>query len=649
MRPFATPVRCGFALLLVASMAGCTVEPLASPSASSPTSPVATSPSPSAPPATTPKVVRAKLPTESMPVRVLAISGEHILVQGDLIEGPARHLISHDSGRTWADAAFPCADVEGCDVVTPGNDQVGRAVDGIVIGYTYSARQLQAYSLVDNTPVGSPLTMAQADSVYDLAGGFALLYNSLTNVYTVRSLLDGTEHVMPQPDGASHRLFDDGSVLTSTDGAGTTWVRVAVDGTTTPVYSSAAGTGNVFVNGDIVWLQFSGRKAARLCMVDVVSTAGSCHVGVTKLDVLRAVGSTGALVSAYLGGEVRQYWFALTDGKLARLKPLGALKEWYPGGTYSAEKAAPLLSTWTSSATSLVRPGSTGTTTLPLDWAVRPVLPDQLALGSDTLLGTFATHSNSLSWTRPISTTGLGAQRRLAGHGQIAASGTRWALFTADRIRLYSSGSLVRSFAAATQGSSLTFAGDSLFTRPACRKAPLGTDEDCDSPETLYTSTGKRISVPPATEDANRNLLISRGGDTTVSSTTLLITDFHDPNLPPITLNLPNPGTDGYYTDIRLTGNWIATTQHLADGTMHPVVANYRTNTIHVNTANARFLALGDDIVVSALAHTTTLQVWELTTGTTQTLAASSTIVAMDGARVAYTTDSQVAIADFAG
>jgi hypothetical protein len=127
------------------------------------------------------------------------------------------------------------------------------------------------------------------------------------------------------------------------------------------------------------------------------------------------------------------------------------------------------------------------------------------------------------------------------------------------------------------------------------------------------------------------------------------VTNFRDSSVAPITLDLPDPGADGYYTDVRLTGDWIGATQHRADGTMHPVVANCRTNAVQVGTDDARFLGLGDGIVVSALAHTTTLQVSELATGTTQTLAASSTIVAMDGTRVAYTTDSQVAIADFAG
>jgi hypothetical protein len=69
---------------------------------------------------------------------------------------------------------------------------------------------------------------------------------------------------------------------------------------------------------------------------------------------------------------------------------------------------------------------------------------------------------------------------------------------------------------------------------------------------------------------------------------------------------------------------------------------------VKVGTQAARLLELGDGIAVGALTHTTTLQVWEFTTGATQTLAGSSTVVAVDGTRLAYTTGGELAVADFA-
>jgi len=143
-------------------------------------------------------------------------------------------------------------------------------------------------------------------------------------------------------------------------------------------------------------------------------------------------------------------------------------------------------------------------------------------------------------------------------------------------------------------------------------------------------------------------MLVSRGGDHTVSSTTFVVTDFRDATSSPVTIDLPDPGTGGYYTDVRIRGDWIGATQHLADGTIHPVLADYRTNAVTVGAQAAQLLELGDGIAVSALAHTTTLQVWEFTTGATQTLAASSTVVALDGTRLAYTSGGELAVADFA-
>jgi hypothetical protein len=69
---------------------------------------------------------------------------------------------------------------------------------------------------------------------------------------------------------------------------------------------------------------------------------------------------------------------------------------------------------------------------------------------------------------------------------------------------------------------------------------------------------------------------------------------------------------------------------------------------VKVGTRAAQLLGLGDGVAVSALAHTTSLQVWEFSSGTTQTLAGSSTVVALECTRQAYTTGSELAVADFA-
>ncbi|MBN9103418.1 MAG: hypothetical protein J0I14_00310, partial [Propionibacteriaceae bacterium] len=462
----------GTTLLALIATTGCLQEiapgqtPAASGSSGSLPAPASLAP-------TTPRVVSAELPTETMPVRVLAVSGPHILVQGELGAGRSTYRISHDSGQTWTGTQFPCGNPDGCNVVPPGGDRIGRPVGGVVVGFSHEVNRLDAFSLADGTGVGTPYTLTQAESLYDLAGARALLLNSLTGRFTVHSLLDGTDHVLEAPGGSAYRLLDDGSVLTSESGAGTAWIRIAPDGSTTPILNTSRGTGDVFATGDVAWflVDGGGAKLPRICAVNLATTVRSCQGGVTTWDRMYGVGSTGAVIQGYAHGTVTLSWFGYADGAVGKPRKLDLTKVWDPGWPYSAEGAPPLVSSRGSAATTLVRPEAAGVTILDLGWATRPVLPDQLALGSDTLLGSSRTHSSRLSWTRSLSATRIGGERRLGDDGDVAASGTRWALFTADRIRLYSSGSLVRSFAAATQGSSLTFAGDSLFTRPACRKA----------------------------------------------------------------------------------------------------------------------------------------------------------------------------------
>jgi len=640
------------ALAMMASLTGCIQQPASPhtpPASPGLPGPGSASPSTQATP-TTPAVVSTELPTEAMPVRPLAISGTHIVVQGDRAKGDAIYRVSHDSGKTWAPAAFPCANPDGCDVVPPGSDRVGRAVDGVVLAYSYPARRLDAYSLPDNAGVGSPYTLASAD-VYDMAGGMALLYDSVTGGYTVHSLLDGSDRVLTLPAGAAaYKLFDDGSVLASLSGAGTRWVRIATDGSTSTVYASTRGTGDVFVIGTVAWFQISaGGKPPRYCAVNSLTGDSSCRRGVTPFDHVYGLGSAGLLIAGYSGGTVRHAWLGYADGRLAAPRTLEAMRAWDPGWPYFAENATPLVSVRTDAATWLLRPDSSGTTRLALDWAIRAVLPSGLALGTETLVGSFSTHSGSFSWARQLSPTAIGAQRRLDGPGYVAAAGSQWAVSGVE-LRLYRNGKLARNLSGLPTSVGLTFAGSALFGRPGCRTHILTMDEDCEGdPALINTATNERLTLPDVTEDAHGSLLVYRGGDHTVSSTTFAVMDFRDATVAPITITLPDPGTGGYYTDVRLWGDWIGMTQHLPDGTMHPVLADFRTAAVKTGVENARFLALGDGIAVSVLAHTTTLQVWEFATGATQTLAASSTAVVVDGTRLAYTTASgELAVADYA-
>lgn len=637
MKLFGKLVLCGTAVA-VAALSGCESAPPVELSA----------PAPAAVPAAIPaKTVSVKLPTEALPVSVLAVSGKNILVKGD-----ATYRLSHDSGKTWVRAAFPCLNPDGCSPDTSW--RFGRVVGGVLGNYSADVNRIDAYSLVTNAVVGSSYTVPADLTVVDLAGGLVLLTNSSTGTFVLHSLLDGTDRPMAVPAGSvNHRVLDDGSVLAGETGAGTTWVRIAPDGSTSTVFSSASGTGDVLVSGNLASFRLSAgaKKPGTYCVVNVLTAAKSCHAGAARSDFQYALGSTGLLVNRYSARTQQLYWLAYSGGKLGKPKRVATVKAWDFDDQYGVENAKPLVATWTDATTSLLRPKGDGVTRIRLGWATRPVYPADLALGASTIVGAVDTQSTSLTWTRSLGSTKIGSQKRLGVTGRVAASGSRIALAERDsgRIRFFNAGRLVGKANQPEASAGYTFSGGYLLSRPACRLAPPTEDDDCDSAAALYTATGAPRKTPTVTEDISGQFRVVRGGDGSIKSRTLVVSNFVRSGQPSFTVDLPDAGTDGYYTDVRLWGDWIGATQHLSGGTVHPVVANVRTGAVLVGPDSARLLDLGAGIAVSALPHSTTLQVWQFTTGATQTVAAASTVVAVDGTRVAYLKGGKVVVATFAG
>lgn len=648
MRLLGRLVGASTAVVLAIASTGCGSTPapvtqtaVASPS---PAAPSSGAPSSGVQPASlTPSEMSLELPREADPVTILGISGTHVLVQGD-----DRYRISHDSGRTWATAAFPCANADGCDQYSAS---IGRVADGVVINESSHARRLDAYSLVTNAGVGTSYPVPSSERVVDMTGGRVLLADAVSSATTVRSMLDDTVRDVAVPTGSAvQKLLADGSVLASTNGAGTSWQRIAPDGSTTTVATFERGTGEVLVSGDFASFRISYPKAPRYCVVNVRTAARSCRPGSARNEQQYALSDEGLLVTRYRNGSTQLLWLALANGALAEPKLVGTLKAWDFEEKYGVEGATPMVATWTDSATSLWRPAGDGMTRLALDWATRPVFPDSLALGSATVVGTVETHSTELTWTRSLDAKDIGAQKPLGAAGRIAASGSRIALAEGDtgRIRFFDAGRLVGTAGQPEATAGYTLSGSHLLARPACRSAVPAADDDCEQLATLYTATGEIVKTPRFTEDISGEFRVVRGGDGSISSRTLEVSSFAKPG-PSFTVQLPDAGADGTYTDVRLWGDWIGATQHLADGTRHPVVVNFRTAQALVSPDNAELRDLGDSIAVSAQADPRMLVVWQFTTGATLQLTASSVTVAVDGTRVAYTRGSRLVVADFAG
>jgi len=577
-----------------------------------------------------------KLPTEPQPMIPLAVSGSHVLVQGN-----NRFMISHDAGKTWTTAAFPIAGEDSPDIET-ADSRVGRVANGVV-AYSSKLERLSAYSLVTNTVVGDPYLPSAGQSVIDKVGGLVLLQTWPTNEFSVHSLLDGTDRPVSVPEGSIVNLLPDGSLLTRS-GAATDWYHQHVDGTTAKVLTISPGTGDFKLSGAL--LAFP-QGTAEVCLLKIDSATKSCRKAHGKHEGIAALSSAGLLTRVF--GKWTFYWYPLANGKLGSAKKVTV----DPGiggfyGQLSAENSPVYVASPTKPLSTLTVFQANGKlTSLRPTWAKRAINPETLALTPTAVLGGNDSESHTYPWVRSLASGKIGAARRLAGTYQVAASGARWAT-SGEKLRIFDQGRLMAT-TVPSESNGLQFSGPYLLARPACREAPLVTDDDCNVPAVLRTAAGQLITVPAATEDIFGELMVARTGDTTVASRTLTVTNFRQPNQPTYDLQLPEVGAEGYFTDVRLWGDWVAATLWPGTGALqYPVVVNYRTGETLTSPVNARLLALGDGVTVSVLPFTGNIQIWDFAHATIRTVPASAAAVGLNGARLAYLDSGKLVITNLA-
>jgi hypothetical protein len=591
------------------------------------------------------KDLSTPLPNEPVLLSPVAVSGSHILVQAG-----NTFRLSHDGGKTWSASAFPCPLAAGCPTNPVDASTVGRIASGVMIMHTDSLSRLEAYSLATNTAVGIPYTIPNGSDVADLVGAFALLHDYLANTYTIHSLADGSDRGVTLPSTSSYpSLLDDGSLLVT---QGSSWYRLRADGSLTKVYATTA-SGERHTSGK--WASYTTTKVSKPltthCLINLDTATHSCRTSLGRYEHVVSMGSAGILTE--IKGNARFYWYPFQNGKVgaARVVKFAIGK----GGYYrqvSSEDGPVIVGNTTSPNSILMLLKSSGKVSyLKLSWAHVPVLPSSLALTKTSVLGWFDTDFNTFSWVRNASTS-LGAQKRLSAVGAVAASGSRWAVSSTekDRVRFYDGGRLTKVATGISESSNLILSGPHLLARPLCREAPLVTDDDCSVPASLRRVDGTRLSVPATTEDIFGELMVVRTGDGTIFSRTVKVSNYVDPTQASHTVQLPDPGTGGYLTDVRIWGDWIgATVRAASDGLGYPVVVNYHTGTTLTGAVKARLLALGDGVAVSVLPHSTTLQVWNLAHNTTQIVAATSKVVALNGSRLAYGTGKKLVIKNLTG
>lgn len=590
-------------------------------------------------PAAAAKDLTTPLPRHALLPAVVAVSGTHILVRADL-----SYRVSHNSGKTWAVANVLCPDTypDTC-LGRYAETRVGRVAGGVVTTYSQELDRLDAYSLVTDASVGSPYTLSFGESIVDRVGGLVLTQTWPTNAARVHSLLNGSNRDVTLPEDSTASLLPDGSLLIRNGGA-TTWYRQRVDGTSTPVLTSAPSTSEVVFSGFSMAYRASTKT---ICVLNLDTKAKTCRTLTSKHEYLAALSSTGALTR---GLTASLYWYPISKGALkspVRLPMSAKALRGYQVAA-SAENSPMVVAVSAPSTKLKLFKANRSISTTAVSWATRPVVPVSLALTANAVLGGTDSRYTSSPWVRTLTKSKIKPAKKLTGPGQVAASGSRWAT-SGSKLRIYDRGKLTVT-TGAPESDQLTFSGPYLLARPLCRKAPLETDDDCYVSAVLRTAAGKFIATSAVTEDIFGELKVVRTGDRTVKSRTVRISNFVYPSAKATDVELPDLGADGYFTDVRLWGDTVAATAWPGGSAQpYPVVINYRTGQTFTGATGQQLKAFGDGVVVSVAPHGTNIRVWDFVHNTTRTISASAGPVSLDSSRLAYVYNGKLRVTNLTG
>ncbi|MCE1173023.1 MAG: hypothetical protein LWW77_00240 [Propionibacteriales bacterium] len=584
------------------------------------------------------KDLTTPLPRQPLMPVVVAVSGPHILMRAE-----RSFRITHDSGKTWAVANVPCPSYPDYCYPTSEVSDAGRVSGGIIITDTPTLKRYDAYSLIADAPVGSSYTLQSGESVISKAGGLLLLQAWPSRTYSVRSLLDGSVRDIALPAESYPSLLGDGSVIYLNPDT-QRWYRVRPDGNSLELTSASA-------NGELSGNLVAYVTGAKVCVLNLDTAATTCRGISGKFFFIRAFNASGVLIDTTKNSYV---WYPLSGGKLGaphnyaklmRAKGIHYDQEDGENGAVVTVKSTPAVRMYLFKANGKV-------TIRKIPWATRAAVPASLALTPTSVVGGGATTDFSIrNWIRPVTST-IGAARTLPGSSGVAASGARLATFdqASGRMTIYDRGIKTATGKDWGDRGSQVFSGANIFDRSSCRDHVLVMDEDCESTSMLHNAKGKQLTLPGAAsgmvmEDIFGDLGVLRTGDTTVSSRTLTVLNVIHPSQPNYAIELPDPGTGGFYTDVRLWGDWVAASLRPAtDGEEYPVVVNYRTGAVYTGPVKSRVVALSDGFVVSRLPHSSTLSVWNFLTGTSTQLASTARIAAVDGPRLVYVASGKLVL-----
>ncbi|HEY3544962.1 MAG TPA: FlgD immunoglobulin-like domain containing protein [Propionicimonas sp.] len=566
----------------------------------------------------------APLPDVPRTINVLAVSGTRILAN---FEGA--YWLSTNSGGSWTTANLPLAPCP-----TDGDEDCSFSIGGLDSGVLPVSRDntVAWYSLLSNAETGvrhtdtASLTAANGKvAVFDDGTGGSRFVRSDGQTWTLGASVGAS------PDG----VFADGSALDNTYPDVQKLIRVGADGSKRVLAVASVGFPDLDgwrVGGNLLAYTRTDASGSEVCLVSATTASAASCVDLPS----DAFGGWPAVVSSagvLIGAETGLAFAPIHSGVLnpAVLVRVPATAD--QASTHWQDAQGPVLSLADSKRSWLARVDDSGALSeLSSQTAVQTAEVGGLGLTPTSLVGANTQHGDK--WARSVGSS-LGAQQPLSAvpwRASVVASAGRWAVPQGTSVRLYDNdGATSKDITGESNIDVSRLSGPYLL---GIKAEGAGDSRLWSQADGWQTTSAKDLFGSLLLEPAGTNTFTVR--DRTGASS-------------PITTALPA----GDYGDIRIWGDWLATT-HFLDASDEVTVKNYRTGILKSRLGN--LCALGDGAVVLSrwveATDTTSYEVWDFRHDTVTPLTGPfdwNAMFAFDGSRLAYNTTTNLVVKQLDG
>lgn len=599
-------------------------------------------------------------------VSLVAVDGHALLARFN-----DAYRVSKDDGKTWAAAAFPCADTATDEDSGYCDGGVGRAAGGVVPLFGEDSVAVVWYSLTSNSQLAGSSRYSPGSSEgwstcsSCSAGRYAVFSDDSSDSWRVVSSAGVVRTFDSKP-----RVLDDGSVVTRGteivgDDSVEVFTRTDLAGKTTELARTTIDQrlGAWSVSGSTVAYAISSNSDNyKLCVRAKAASASSCVSVVHEIDDLELLTDSAVIPSPW--GNPPQLFPITAAGILqapvnVKLPANSSMSVANAQGT-----GAPVYAVADEARSSLLKVNPNGSVTSLATVDATMVAPvTTLALTPTAVLGGYevmGTGSRANMWTRSIGSalgaeTSRGQAMTSGGSASAVASAGRWAVMrSGTTVELFDrDGASSRKITGLTDGGLIRLSGPYLLADSA-----VGTGDDEETVSQVWSPASGWKTQAAAMDIFGSLVLDLKRGDEVKTPDVVTVRDLTGQAA---SKSLSYKHTDDeegaydYYGNFLLWGDWVAADHQVSPDDWNPStqveVRNWRTGAVKSHAGS--LVALGDGVaVISPARGSNDLVAWNFATGTETVLTKARDRfggAVLDGSRVAYTTGSQVVVKSLAG